>query len=167
MSSTLRLDEAATLEVIFQRSGVRGGDGDLLSEALLEMDDCVDILDKTDARLLEQTKKQAVAKEASSKEFMDAYTKKLQVVRTAATSSSSRRPTSSSSSSGASQLPRRTPWAFEDTQPSMRRFAPPTCSVWRMKQRGGWAGHHSRASVSASNSHPTPHKIKSCASVRC
>ena len=148
VSETLKLGEDESMAICLQRC-VGKGDADVLSEALLDMDEASDLRDKTDIDALKLLKKKAKREGDEAECYLQSYTAKLPQINEAkkkAAEAAASASAASSSSAAAQSAPRSggelSEWTFVDSQPHLKAFLPPGASIWRMKQRGGWCGHN-------------------------
>lgn len=109
------------------------------SEALLEIDEALEVADPMDKNRIEETKKESASKVAARKAFREHYIAKAKVVNEEAANKKKRR-TASGTSSSSRPAPKR-PIPHHCSQPEAKRLVPTGASIWRSCVRNEWCGH--------------------------
>ena len=140
IEQTLGTSEEETLAIIHRRLTNTPG-GDDLSETLLQMDECTDLLDKTDVGALAARKNSVQRNTDAREELAKAYTRKVAERKA--------RASEASGSGGRSGRKQKQPVIakghltdFDVDQPTAKSYLPPRCSIWRDRTKGGWQAHH-------------------------
>ena len=87
VKDTLKVDDEAVLSVVHQRVA-RDHDCDDVTEALLEVEEGAQVLDRTDVSKISEAQKQAAAQLGAAVTYRESYTQKVVAVRSAAAKAS-------------------------------------------------------------------------------
>lgn len=132
VQKTLNTGPAETLAILHQR--VAAGVDDGISDALLQLDACTDLLDKTDVEAMFNQKKKTEHDQSAHADFVNEYRTKARSVHP--------RPKAKAKAKGrGGGGPPPLRFHFGITHAEAKRLLPPECSIWRMRLRGGWAAH--------------------------
>lgn len=128
----LGISDEDTLELVHKRVA-RDSNETPLTDALMELDEAVSVLDKHDMDMVKERQKQLVTEKAARQAFKNSYCEKASVVKGGGKSRSSR---------SAGSLPQPLTLPHHCEQREARSFIPPGTSIWRDCARGGWCAHH-------------------------
>ncbi len=126
---TLKTTHAQTLDICHRRVA-RGNDNEAVMDAILEVDEAVQVLDRHDFERVKDAKKHTEYVRANVTEFKSHYSTKASKV--AADGPKAKR---------AKALLKKFVLPHHISQADAKRFLPPATSVWRDLARGGWCGH--------------------------
>ena len=140
---TFKQPDAPTLQRVHKRV-VKGVSDDHTSAALLDMDDCTDLLDKTD---LDAMKRRQVTLEQSRHchdTFTLHYKEKAKVVFPVPKAKPAAKPKAKAKAKAAAEPPAPPgppAFVFDEDQIVAKRQVPPGSSIWQARVKGGWMGH--------------------------
>lgn len=130
ISHTLGSDDEETLSLCHLRVA-RSARQTGHSEAILEVEEATELLDKYDADKLKEAQKSAAADINAKNDYKAAYYRKATQVNSVAKKKKARR--------GKAAEPLTVPHHIDQT--SAKKYMPASCSVWRDLSRGGWCAH--------------------------
>lgn len=131
VQSDLKLTDDQVLQYVAKRVA-RGNSQEPIADALLQVDEAVQVLDRHDQDKMEQRQKQCMSEVAARNSFTVAYAKK-------AVSLSAQRGKKARGSASGEQRTQVLPHHID--QKTARGLIPPKTCIWRDTSRGGWCGH--------------------------
>ena len=141
IQSVLKTSNEDTMRIIQKRLVAEQG-GEQVNECLLDMDDCSDLLEKTDVEALKSAKKTLEAKEDRHAQFRKEYLAKYhELWPAAAAAAPPPGPPAAGAAAAAAAAPSHLCWRIGLTQQEAKLLLPPDTSIWQSRSRGGWMGH--------------------------
>ena len=131
----LKISEERVLSIIHRRV-VQTCSIDEVSATLLDMDDCADVLEKTDVDEIKKQQQSTLRHEASNEDFEKQYLATTRVVHPQPEAKPKAKAKARAGAGPAALI-----FSFETTQPQAKLLLPPDSSIWRARTRGGWCGH--------------------------
>ena len=132
VQSTLACDDVECLRLLHRRVA-RDAAECHHSEAIMEIDEALEVVDHMDLKQFDQAKKDAANKLSSATAFKSEYRQRAAAVGAASASSKKGRKASAVA---------KIPFPHHCTQAEAKRLLPPNASVWRSLVRGEWCGHY-------------------------
>lgn len=124
---------------ILHRRVARDSNNSIFSEALLEVDEALEVIDHMDTRKVQEAQREARSSASTRAAFKSDYAQRAQTVRAANDGAPrKKRKGAASSSSVATRL---VVPPHHITQQEAKQFCPPQGSVWRSLTRGEWCAH--------------------------
>lgn len=109
---------------------------DEVNAVLLDLDDCSDVLERTDVDAVKKEKQAVQRREASGDDFEKQYLAKARAVYPAPKGKPKAKPKAK-----AGAAPPAMTFTFETSQAEAKLLLPADASIWRDRTRGGWCGH--------------------------